>query len=33
MAKFEVLEQEGMNFVKITIENEMVRPNAARCAG
>ena len=25
MAKFEVLEQEGMNFVKIDIENEMVR--------
>jgi uncharacterized protein (AIM24 family) len=25
MAQFEVLDQEGMNFVKITIENEMVR--------
>src|SRR5258708_141976 len=25
MAQFELLEREGMNFVKITIENEMVR--------
>src|SRR5262245_12930546 len=25
MAQFEVLEQEGMNFVKVSIENEMIR--------